>query len=134
MKRVLPLALCGTFLAVAVLALATRPAMALKQFKEQFEAKYVIADSQDPTQKAFAEAVAEAKCNVCHEGKSKKNRNVYGTALSVLLDKKEDKENVEKIQGALATVGAMKSDPTDENSPTFEDLINEGKLPAGEPK
>ncbi len=117
-----------------VLSVNLPSAFAIKAFKDQFEAKYVKADSEQPNDKALAEAFATAKCNVCHEGRSKKNRNVYGTALAELLDKKEDKENTEKIQAALDEVAAKKVDPNDTASPTFGERLADGKLPAGDPE
>jgi hypothetical protein len=75
-----------------------RPAFAIKQFQDEFKAMYVKADSSDPAEKALAMAVVAAKCNVCHKGKEKKERNAYGEALADLLDKKEDAKNMEKTK------------------------------------
>jgi hypothetical protein len=105
-----------------------RPAFAIKQFQDEFKAVYVKPDSIDPAEKALAMAVDAAKCNVCHKGKEKKDRNAYGNALADLLDKKEDAKNMEKIRKALETVAAMKSA---DGGPTFGDLIKMGKLPGG---
>lgn len=105
---------------------AARPAFAIKQFFDEFKTMYV----KDGT--PLATAVESAKCNVCHVGKSKKDRNAYGNALAELLDKKEDAKNVEKIKKALTDVAAMPSDPNKKDSPTFGKLIEEGKLPGGE--
>jgi len=110
-----------------------REAFAVKPFFDQFVATYVKADSSDAKDKAFAEAVEKVKCNVCHEGKLKKNRNEYGKALDELLDRKTDAEDKEKIVAALRKVEARRVDPKDENSPTFGDRIKAGKLPV-EPK
>ncbi|MFZ5833387.1 MAG: hypothetical protein ACOY3P_25140 [Planctomycetota bacterium] len=105
-------------------------ALAIKQFKDQFDAKYVKAESQAPQDVALKKAVDEAKCNVCHVGTSKKNRNPYGQALDALLDRTTDKDDVAKIVDALEKVAAMKHNPDDPNSPTFGDRLKEGKLPA----
>jgi cytochrome c2 len=105
-------------------------AKALNTFRVEFVAKYVKADSEDAKDKAFAAAVEKARCAVCHEGKDKKNRNVYGKALAELLDRKNDADNKEKIQAALKKTEAKRSVPRDEKSPTFGDLIKAGKLPA----
>jgi cytochrome c2 len=134
MKKLPLVLLCGALAAVVMLWLGTPQAKAVKQFKDQFEAKYVKPDSKDPKEKALAEAAAKAKCLICHEGHSKKNRNRYGKRLAKLLDRKKDKKNVEKIVAALDTVSQEKLNPDDANSPTFGDLIKEGKLPGGEPK
>jgi len=112
----------------------TPRALAVKQFKDQFEAKYVKKDSRNPKDKQFAALVAKAKCNICHEGTSKKNRNVYGRELAKLLDRRKDKNNVKKIRQALDTVAKLRSNPKDKRSPTFGELIARGQLPAGNPK
>src|SRR6202011_3869901 len=109
-------------LAVAVaVCWSVRPAAAYPEFKKEFEAKHP----------SLLAAVETAKCGVCHTGpagKNKKERNAYGAALSKHL-KKGDKKNVEKIQKALDTVADEHSAPHDDKSPTFGDLIKEGKLP-----
>ena len=104
---------------------AARPAFAIKQFFDEFKAVYVKDGSP------LAAAVETAKCNVCHMGKSKKDRNAYGNALAELLDKKEDAKNVEKIRKALEDVAKLPSDPNNKDAPTFGKLIEDGKLPGG---
>ncbi len=116
------IAVCGVVLAVASQA---REAFAIKQFADQFKEVYVKEGTP------LAAEVEAAKCNVCHKGKSKKDRNAYGEALAKLLDKKEDKANVEKIREALATVAKESSDPSNPSAPTFGALIEGGKLPGG---
>lgn len=117
--------LAGATSVVVVVAAAAwgTQAFAIKQFADEFKAVYVKDGSP------LAAEVEKAKCNVCHVGKSKKDRNAYGQALAELLDKKEDKENKEKIRQALETVASMPS--AGAGSPTFGDLIKEGKLPGG---
>ena len=115
--------------ALAVIAgLAPAPAFAIKQFADEFKAVYVKDGSP------LAAAVEMEKCNVCHVGKSKKDRNAYGNALAERLDKKEDKENTAKIRKALEEVAALPSDPGQAGSPTFGALLKEGKLPGGAAK
>lgn len=133
MPKPLSLVLVAAF-AVGPPLISLTPAKADKAFRDEFIAKYVKADSSDSKDKAFAETCEKAKCNICHEGVSKKNRNVYGQSLAKLLSRDADKENKEKIQAALDKVAAMKSDPKDPKSPTFGDLIKAGRLPGGEPK
>ena len=103
----------------------TREAFAIKQFADEFKAMYVKEGTP------LAAAVEGAKCNVCHMGTSKKERNVYGHALAERLDKKEDAKNVEKIKKALEEVAWLPSDPANAGSPTFGALLKEGKLPGG---
>jgi hypothetical protein len=114
----------GIGLAVVV-GSSAREAFAIKQFFDEFKTVYV----KDGT--PLAAAVETAKCNVCHVGKSKKDRNAYGNALAEKLDKKEDAKNVEKIRKALEEVAALPSDSAKADSPTFGALIAEGKLPGG---
>lgn len=121
-------------LAVALVAFGARTAQAIPNFAKEFKAKYVKADSSDPKDVAFAEAVAAAKCNLCHAGKSKEDRNPYGAELAKLLDKKDDKDNVEKIGLSLDEVAKKKAKPDDPNCPTYGDLILQGKLPCEEEK
>ena len=108
---------------------SAREAFAIKQFFDEFKAVYVKPDSADPAEKALAAEVETAKCNVCHAGSSKKERNAYGNALAERLNNKEDAKNVEKIKKALDEVAALPSDPAKADSPTFGALLKEGKLP-----
>ena len=113
-------------LALVVTLAFAGPAAAFPDFQKQFFAKYADTDSE------FSDLAKEAKCFVCHQGKkSKKNRNAYGQALHEHIGKK-DRKDEEKILAALETVAAEKSDPEDESSPTFGELIAEGKLPGGD--
>ena len=116
---------CAVGVAMAVVAFSARDAHAIKQFFDEFKAVYV----KDGT--PLAAAVEAEKCNVCHMGKSKKDRNAYGHALAERLDKKEDKENKDKIRQALETVAKESSNPADASAPTFGALIEQGKLPGG---
>jgi len=131
MKNLCLLTLCG-FLAGAV-ASSVKPVYGIDAFKKEFIAKYVKAEPATDEEKSLAAAVTEAKCNVCHVGKTKKVRNEYGKALDALLDKKADAKNKPKIQEALDTVAGMKSDPKSDSSPTFGELISKGQLPGGDP-
>ncbi|MFM8413521.1 MAG: hypothetical protein ACKOCX_02230 [Planctomycetota bacterium] len=108
-----------------VFGASAREAFAIKQFADEFKAAYVKEGTP------LAAEVETAKCNVCHKGSNKKERNAYGEALAKLLDKKEDKENKEKIRQALDTVAKESSDPAKPDAPTFGDLIAAGKLPGG---
>jgi len=113
-----------------VLGLSSNAAHAIAPFKKEFDEKYVKNNSNEE----FVAAAKKANCLICHgknaEGKEdKKLRNAYGKALDKLLDKKEDAKNVEKIQAALDTVAKEKSNPDDPASPTFGELIAQGKLP-----
>lgn len=123
--------ICLTLIALGVawLGRGVPQASADKAFRDQFVATYVKADSDAPKDKAFADAVEKAKCNICHVGKVKKNRNDYGKALGELLSRKTDTENKEKILAALKKVESKPLNPKDDKSPTFGDRIRAGKLP-----
>jgi len=109
-------------------------AMAIGQFKDEFEGLYVKQGSIEAKDVAFAAAVRQARCNICHAGSSKKDHNGYGQALAVLLDRREDRDNKEKIREVLGQVFRMKSNPDDDKSPTYGELIEQGKLPGGNPE
>jgi hypothetical protein len=101
-------------------------ALAVPQFQAAWFEKYLPGSSEE-YQKLVKE---EVKCFLCHQGKIKKNHNVYGKLYLPLL-KKTDKGDAEKIMKAIEEVGAMHTDPEDENSPTYADLIAKGELPGG---
>ena len=114
-----------------VLACATaRPAMAIKPFYDVFKKDYL----DDNPNKKFVEEVENGtnKCLVCHQGKSKKNRNPFGKELAKLLDKKKDAKNTEKISESIKKVLAMHVDPKDDKSETFGDRLKAGKFPGGD--
>ena len=127
---------------VAAVVAHVRPALAIPPFSKEFEAKYVKPDSADEKEKAFAAAATNmktGKCNVCHAPGDKKVRNAYGKQLSMLLKKdnfkaerlKDDGDKAKaEIIAALDAVAALKSG--DDKSPTFGELIAQGKLPGGD--
>ena len=117
-----------------VLGLFASTACAIKPFQDQFYLLYLNQQSADSGVAAYATRVREAKCNLCHLGNSKKNRNTYGGELAKLLDVGEDKGNVEKIRNAFLRVAELKSDPSDGNARSFGQLIAARELPGAEPK
>jgi hypothetical protein len=119
----------AVLLALFWLAFSVVPAAATKPLLPQFKAKYVRPDSQEPNDIAFAQAVENAKCHVCHV--SKKNLNAFGKAVRESLSKRDFK-NSAKVQEGLDKATAVKSKPGDSNSPTFGELIRQGKLPVSE--
>lgn len=102
----------------------------------------VIAASQDAQARpkyfaefknAYGNLAAEAdkvKCNVCHFGQEKKNRNDYGKAIADALGEKNVMD-VEKIKEALKKAEKEKSSTAGK---TFGDLIKDGKLPGKNPE
>ena len=138
-RRALIVAVCVAAVAVLIHVPSAR---AIPPFFKEFQAKYVKAESADEKDKAFATLVnTTAKCNVCHVGTNKKTRNAYGQQLAMLLKKdnfkaprlkdEPDKCKAEILE-ALDKVAAMKSG--DDTSPTFGELIVQGKLPGGDAK
>jgi hypothetical protein len=119
--------------AVVMTSVTVEEAQARPPYNKEFQAKYLKKDSKDPAEMALAAAIEKVKCNVCHKGNSKKMRNDYGMALSKLLTK-DDVKNVDKIKTSLDKVAEEHSDPNDDKSPTFGQLLKEGKLPGGEPE
>lgn len=96
-----------------------------KQFQETYKESKVI------------DAAKKAKCNTCHYGKSKKNRNDFGKALGKHLTKdvyktrNKDKEAFKKkIVEALKAVEKEKAT----GGETFGKLIEGGKLPGTAPE
>ena len=67
-------------MAVLVLLFGCSEAQALPIFFAEFQQRY--ASPNDP---AFAQRISELRCNVCHTGQSKKQRNEYGVALEAYL-------------------------------------------------
>ena len=58
-------------------------ASALPPFDKEWKAKYL----PDTAPASLKEAAGTAKCNVCHEGTSKKMHNAYGKAVKKFLTK-----------------------------------------------
>lgn len=128
MKKALLLALSIAVVVAAAFLADVRSAKAVPQFRKEFVAKYVKSESTDPKDKAFAEAVKKARCNICHAGDDKEKRNPYGQAISKFISK-DDQENKEKVLQALDKAAGVKVKPDDAKSPTFGQRISAGKLP-----
>lgn len=118
MKRAHCWILSSLLMAMLVPVFTAGLAHAYPEFKKEFDKKYA----------PLAPQIAKVKCNVCHVGKSKKDRNEYGKALSKFITKKE-KKKPDKIQEALQKAEGEHSDPANASSPTFGELMKEGKLP-----
>lgn len=108
-------------------------AWAIKPFEEAFKKAYYKPSSTDANEKKLAEAIdkitdAETKnaCGICHPGKSKKERNEYGTALSKLV-KKADKDDAKKIADSIKAIEGEKNAA----GKSFGELIKAGTLPGG---
>jgi cytochrome c551/c552 len=118
-----------------LLGLLASTAQSRPQYFKAFKAKYVKADGS-PDDQAFAAAVNDAKCLVCHVGESRKNRNSYGKDLAKYFEDQSEKnvKDTAKIDEGLDKVADIHVDPNDPKSPTYGDLIKAGKLPGGDKK
>ncbi|MEZ6136002.1 MAG: hypothetical protein R3C53_13965 [Pirellulaceae bacterium] len=114
------------------------PAMAIKQFNDQFKELY----AGEKADKELVALITEAKCNVCHVQKeNKKVRNPYGEALHEMIEKDEfpvkefkaDSKNeklVERLNGLFKKVLDEKSG--DEKHKTFAARMEAKLLPGGD--
>ncbi len=123
--------------AMLVVGLSAQQAHAVATFSKFFKEKYV--DPGDNAALASLYDAQKSKCDVCHYGKTKKNRNDYGQALSELLDKdnyklsrvKAEPDLVDmELKEAFEKVEKMKST----GGQTFGELIKAGKLPGTTPE
>jgi hypothetical protein len=132
------------FGACLAVCLPARPAVALTPFNKPFEEKYV----KNHPDAAFREAFKKTRCNVCHvKGKPKTVTNAYGDELAKHIEgnaeeriraaKLENREAeevqtlVKELEAAFAKVEKVKSAAGDDGSPTYGELIQSGRLPAG---
>jgi hypothetical protein len=117
----------GLLVAVGI-GLMTPPARAIEEFRDEFEARFVNRRSRKRVDKAFARAVAEAKCTVCHPGDDKHKLNAFASQVGQLVNK-GDKNNKERIRQALDRAATISSDPYTPKSPTFGEQMRKGELP-----
>jgi len=109
----------GFALLGAVLLTNGNRAEARPQYLKAFATKY----------KNLTAQAKKVKCNVCHFGKKKKNRNDYGEALMKHVGKKNQKDP-KIIDKALTKTESEKKS----KGVTFGSLIKAGKLPGTAPK
>ena len=114
----------------AMLSVSARPAAAVLQFYKVWESEY-LTDHPDEEYAALVKKTSN-RCFVCHVGKKRTHRNVYGKQLEELLDSKKDMRDKEKILAAIKQVGEMHFDAEDEKSETFNGRIEASKFPGGE--
>lgn len=112
-------------LSLALSCLLGTPAFAYKQFMEEWMELYIT----DDTDEQLSADAKQAKCFICHQGKKKDNHNPYGIHFVERLGK-GDRKDVEKIVAAIKEVGDLPSSQ-ETGSPTYAELIAEGKLPGG---
>jgi hypothetical protein len=115
-------------LGLVVIGWGANSASALPPFNMEWKAKYVEGNGNA----SFVEAVNTAKCNVCHQGTSKKEHNEYGKAVKKYLTKakyteiKEDEAAGKKyILESLQKAEAEKST----SGKTWGEMLKAGTLP-----
>jgi hypothetical protein len=142
MRKLSLMLFVGGFAFAALLHMGAGTAESRPQYAKAFGNMFVKADSSEQSDKDFAAAVKEAKCNVCHAGKTKETRNAFGADLAKLIVPKDweagkkfpGETDKDKINKALEEVIAIHIDAKDPKSPTYGDIIKKGKLPASESK
>ena len=122
---------CLSMLCLAILGLATVPAWAIPPFAEAFKKQYT-----EKGNSAFDEAVKGAKCNVCHMGEKKKDKNEYGKAVGKFLKKAdfgEGKTDPKSDDGKKAIAEGLTKAEAEKSAAghTFGEVIKSGKLPGG---
>jgi len=110
----LPLAMLAAWLMIT----SQQSAEARPNYKAAWDQTYLKEGT--PIYQALS---GKSNCNICHEGKDRKNRNEYGAAIGKNLGMKNNKDNAQ-IAAALQKAAEAKS--TD--GPTFGELIEQGKL------
>ena len=123
---------CRSLLCLAVIAMCSASAWAIPPFDAAFKKMYVKEGD------ALDAKVKETKCNVCHMGKEKKDKNEYGKTVGKYLKKadftgdakKFDDVKSDEAQKAIAT--GLKSAEGEKSSggKSFGELIKAGELPA----
>src|SRR5437879_5728233 len=122
MKKVCALVL----LTLIAIVWSWQSASALPPFNKEWVAKYNAGDKNS--------SFVEAKCNVCHTGMSKKEKNEYGKAVGKFLTKAKYTEIKEDDAKAKAYIleGLQKAE-AEKNSggKSYGELLKSGKLPGG---
>lgn len=121
-----------TILALSLLVAfaSAAPAAAIGPFLDAFKAKYVVKGAP------LAAKVEVTKCNVCHVGKSKKDRNEYGLTVGKFLHK-VDFTGKAKVFDPKTDMGkkaldeglTKAGDEKASDGVTFDERIAAGKLP-----
>jgi hypothetical protein len=117
-------AVTGLALALAALVwlMSARPAEARPQYLGVWIKTY-------PDVAAKNNVKTAVKCNVCHFGATKKNRNDYGKAITKALGEKNVKDK-DKVEDALKTAAKEKN----ADGKTFDELLQANELPGSKEK
>ncbi len=88
-----------------IVSWTSSPAMAIKQFGDQFKERY----TKDNSNEEFVKLVKEANCFICHiDGEKKEKRNQYGEAVATLLKKRTFHHSDSKMNQRSARKRSMK--------------------------
>ena len=114
----------SSLVVVGFLASLVSPALATPPIKKGFDEHY-------PALKSVSE---EQKCNLCHFGKSKKNKNDYGKALAMLLKKDNFKDErvkaePEKVKAEFAEAFKKVEGEKSKTGDTFGERLKAAKAP-----
>ncbi len=111
-------------MAVVLMNLHEKRVQARSKYLKQFVLSYKNLEKQ----------AKKAKCNVCHYGKKKKNRNDYGETLRKIFAKNKKKKNEKDAKIIKEVLKKAAKKKSSVKGKTFGDLIKEGKLPGTAPK
>ena len=118
---------CWCFaLVVVAIGWSMQSASALPPFNKEWVAKYNEGDKNAK--------YVEAKCNVCHEGTSKKMKNEYGKVVGKYLTKAKYNEIKEDEAAAKKYIleGLQKAEGEKSKSgKSYGELLKAGQLPGG---
>ena len=86
--------------------------------------EYYSAFQNSPSAKYISSmAIKIRKCNICHVGRNKTQRNDYGKLLDTIIESKT--KDIGKIKEALYKVEQMKSP----SGATYAEIFHDGELP-----
>jgi hypothetical protein len=114
--------LCGLLAAGLIVASSARQANARQPYYKMWLQMYPM----DAKANNFAK---ELKCNVCHVGMKKADRNAYGKAIAKALGGKKNLKASQKtdIEAAIKKAESAKSET---EGKTFGDLLQDNQLPS----
>lgn len=114
-----------------MVGLVVQTAQARPDYKKAAEAKW--------GKSKIAEILKTEKCNLCHYGKTKKNRNDLGKALiksglseEKYAEMKSDKEKLAEFVTEVLT--KAEGEKSSKDGKTFGELIKAGKDPSTDPE
>jgi hypothetical protein len=132
-------------LLTAAALLPVGQAHAFLNFWKIFDEEYLTNHENEEWVASVKDPKARVNCYICHQGKYRKNHNVFGQPLTevlgkddnrLLLGKRRDPEAYEetrkKVIEEIKKVCAMPVNPDEPDGETYGDRIKAGKWPGGE--